>query len=255
MKILNRIVIFILALAAFVVTYSRDIIRLIISIADNSTAYTVLSGLMGDSVDNGMEITLSVKEIAQFLQSGTFSFSGMNFDISKFPEEMLVTKEWAIASIVLLAIALLIALIIMGCALFTQAYKTVMCFSVTATACCFAAMGCFTKFAEPFLAGEIDVARFLGQSLLGDNGLIASLGSAFVSGAISVDALQLGNAAITLAIVFIFITLWTFAYYVTLTPEAKAAIKNPQPKKTEKKKEKKADTKVKVKEKKTENKQ
>lgn len=227
MKILNRIVTFLLGLAIFPVIYTRIILRIIISIADNSSAYTILQGIMGETVDNGMEITLTLKDVIRHIQEGTFSFSGMNFDISKIPEEMLVTKEWAIAAVVLIALVLLIALIIMGCALFTQAHKTVMAFSASAIACCFAAMGCFSKFAEPFLSGEIDVAKFLGQSLLGDNGLIASIGSVFISGAISVDALQLGNAVITMVIVFGILLAWTFSYYITLTPEAKAAIKNP----------------------------
>lgn len=238
MKILNRIVTFLLGLAVFPVIYTRIILRIIVSIAGDSSAYTILQGIMGETVDNGLELTFTLKEAIQHIQEGTFSFSGMNFDISKLPEEMLVTKEWAIATIVLLALALLIALIIMGCALFTQAHKTVMAFSASAIAFCFAAMGCFSKFAEPFLSGEIDVAKFLGQSLLGDSGLIASIGSVFISGAISVDALQLGSAVITMAIVFAVILIWTFAYYITLTPEAKAAIKNP-PVKEKKVKEKK----------------
>lgn len=242
MKILNRIVTFLLGLAVFPVVYTRIILRTIVSIAGDSSAYTLLQGIIGETVDNGMEITLTLKDAIRHIQEGTFSFSGMNFDISKLPEEMLVTKEWAIATIVLLALALLIALIIMGCALFTQAHKTVMAFSASAIALCFAAMGCFSKFAEPFLAGEIDIAKFLGQSLLGDNGIIASIGSIFISGAISVDALQLGPAVITMAIVFGIILMWTFAYYITLTPEAKAAIKNPpvkEPKKAKASKSKK----------------
>lgn len=227
MKILNRIVTFLLGLAVFPVIYTRIILRTIVSIAGDSSAYTILQGIIGDTVNNGMEITLTLKDAIRHIQEGTFSFSGINFDISKLPEEMLVTKEWAIATIVLLALVLLIALIIMGCALFTQAHKTVMAFSASAIALCFASMGCFSRFAEPFLSGEIDIAKFLGQSLLGDNGIIASIGSIFISGAISVDVLQLGPAVITMAIVFGIILMWTFAYYITLTPEAKAAIKNP----------------------------
>lgn len=221
MKILNRIVTFLLAVAVFPVIVTRVILRLVISIADGSTAYTLLSAMMENTIDSGMEITVSLQELVGYVQDGSFSFSGMNFSLDKLPVEMLVTKNWLIVSIVFIVLALIIALIIMGCALFAQAHKTVMCFGAGGAACCFAAIGCFSKFAAPFVTGEIDIGKFLGQSLLGDDGLIASIGSAFMSGALSVDILQLGNAIITMAILFIAVTLWTFAYFITLPTEAK----------------------------------
>ncbi|MBR3835276.1 MAG: hypothetical protein IKJ69_00620 [Clostridia bacterium] len=221
MKILNRIVTFLLALAVFPAIATRVILRLVLSIAEGSTAYTLLSSFMEDTLNNAIEFTVSFKEIVGYIQNGTFSFSGMNFSFDKIPTEMLVTKNWFIASCVFLALALLIAIIIMGCALFAQAHKTVMCFGAGGAICCFAAIGCFSRFARPFVTGEIDIAKFLGQSLLGDDGFIASLGSSVISGAISVDILQLGNAVITMAIIFIAVTLWTLAYFITLPTEAK----------------------------------
>ncbi|MBQ8576267.1 MAG: hypothetical protein IJ447_09515 [Clostridia bacterium] len=221
MKILNRIVTFILALAVFPAIATRIILRVVVSIAEGSTAYTLLSSIMEDTVNSAMEITVSFKEIVDYIQNGTFSFSGMNFSFDKIPAEMLVTKNWLIASAVFIVLALIIAIIIMGCALFAQAHKTVMCFGAGGAACCFAAISCFTKFAAPFVSGEIDIARFLGQSLLGGDGLIATLGTSVISGAISVDVFQLGNAIITMAIIFIGVALWTFAYFITLPTEAK----------------------------------
>lgn len=221
MKILNRIVTFLFALAVFPAFATRVILRLVLSIAEGSTAHTLLSGFMEETINNAIEFTVSFKDIVGYIQDGSFSFSGMNFSIDKLPVEMLATKNWFIASCVFLALALLIALIIMGCALFAQAHKTVMCFGAGGAISCFAAIGCFTKFAAPFVAGEVDIAKFLGQSLLGDDGIIASLGTSLISGAISVDILQLGNAVITMAILFIGVTLWTFAYFITLPTEAK----------------------------------
>lgn len=221
MKILNRIVTFVLALLVFPTIVTRVILRLVISIGRDSSAYTILSTFMQDTIDNAMEITVTFEELIGYLKDGTFSLSGMNFSFDKIPTEMLTTKNWFIAAAAFLVLALLIALIIMGCALFAQAHKTVMCFGLGGMACCFAAIGCFTKFAKPFVMGEIDVGKFLGQSLLNNNGLIASIGSTFMSGAISVDILQLGNAVITMAIIFLGITLWTFAYFITLPTEAK----------------------------------
>ena len=221
MKILNRIVTFILAMAVFPAIVTRVILRVVVSVAEDSTIYTLLSGFMEETVNSAMEITVTFEEIVGYIQNGTFSFSGMNFSLEKLPMEMLATKNWLIVSVVLLILALLIALIIMGCALFAQAHKTVIGFGIGGTACCFGAISCFTQFAKPFVAGEVDIGKFLGQSLLGDSGLIASLGSSFMSGAISIDILQLGNAVITMAILFIAVTLWTFAYFITLPTEEK----------------------------------
>ncbi len=222
MKILNRIVTFVLAVAIFPAVVTRIILRVVLSIAGDSSVYTILSSLLGETVDKAMEITVSLKEIVGYIQNDTFSFAGMNFSVSSLPTDMLVTKNWAIASVVFLVIALIIAIVIMGCALFAQAHKTVMCLSAGGVLSCLVASLTFSKFAEPFMNGDIDIGGFLASSLLGnEEGIISSLGSAFMTGAISIDILQLGNAVITMVIIFIAILLWTFAYYITLPKEDK----------------------------------
>ena len=221
MKILNRIVTFVLGLAIFPAFVTRVLVRLIVSIAPDSTAYSLLSTIAKDTINNGLEFTVTLQELAGYVRNGTISISGMDFSLDKLPVEMLVTKNWLIAAVVLLVLALIVALTVMGCALFAQAHKTVMGLGAAGAACCFAAMSCFSKFAEPFMAGEIDIGKFLGQSILGDEGLVSSIGTMFMSGAISVDLLQLGNVAITMAIIFIGIVLWTFAYFITLPTDAK----------------------------------
>ena len=221
MKILNRIVTFILAAAVFPSIITRVLLRAIVSVAKDSTAYTLLSGFMENTIDNGLEITVSIKDLFGYIRDGSFSFEGININFDKLPAEMLATKNWLIATAVLLALALLIALTIMGCALFAQAHKTVMGLGVGGAACCFGAISCFAKFAAPFVAGDVDIGAFLGETLLGDNKIVSSIGSMFMSGAVDVDVRQLGNAAITMAILFIAVVLWTFAYFITLPSEAK----------------------------------
>lgn len=225
MKIVNRIVTFIMALGVFPIFIFQTLLRAVVSIADDSTLYAVLSKLMKDTVDNKMEITMSVKEAIGYIRDGQFSVGGMSFDISKIPSEMLITKNWLIASGVLLSVALLIALVIMGCALFAKAHKTVMCLSVGGMACVFASMKCFSVFAAPFINGTIDLGSILAKTLVGDSkNLIVSIGASFMDGAIKVDILQLGNVAIIIALVFLAIALWTLAYYVTI-PEKEKKIK------------------------------
>ncbi|MBR5262414.1 MAG: hypothetical protein IKV49_01205 [Clostridia bacterium] len=221
MKILNRIATFILAAAVFPTVFTRVLLRVIVAVAKGSTAYTLLSSLIGDTIDNGLEITVSLQDIVGYIRDGSISFEGMNFSFDKLPEDMLVTKNWLIVTVVLLLLALIIALTIMGCALFAQAHKTVMGLGIGGAACCFGAISCFSKFAEPFVAGQVDVGGFLGESFLGGSGLASSIGSIFMSGAIDVDVLQLGSAVVTMSIFFIAVTLWTFAYFITLPTDAK----------------------------------
>lgn len=226
MKILNRIVTFILGLAVFPAIFYRVLLRAVVSIAQDSTIYKLLSAF-SETVDRKMEITVSIKDAIGYIQDGQFDFAGFNISLSKIPKELLVTKNWLIATAVLIAVSLLTAIIIMGCALFAQAHKTVMSLSAGAIACLFAAIKCFGKFAAPFTDGTIDLGTILVDSIVGgeSSSLIASFGSAAMKNAISVDILQLGNAVFTLGIIFLGILLWTLAYYITLPKDKNKKVK------------------------------
>lgn len=226
MKILNRIVTFLLSIAVFPALVFRVLVRAVVSVNPDSSVYKILSAFVKDTIDRKMEITVSIKEAFQYWQNGTFSFGGMNFSIKNLPKELFVTKNWLIASGVLIAVTVLIAITIMGCSLFAQAHKTVMGLSAGALACLFAAVKCFGKFAAPFVNGTIDIGEMLANNLLNDDaGLIGTIGSAALKGAVKIDILQLSDAVFTLAVIFGLILLWTLAYYITL-PEKEKKIKN-----------------------------
>ena len=231
MKILNRIVTFILAAAVFPAAVTRIMIRIIIAPGG------LLSSVMDDTA---IKEELSVIDIINYIQEGTFDFLKDLFNFDNLPIEVNAVKGWLLASAVMLVLALLVALIIMGCALFTQAHKTVMCFSIGGALSCFLAMSFFTKFTAPFTAGKVDIGAILGKNLEGAEGFVGSILSSAISGVVDFEVFQLGNAVITMALLFIGILFWTFAYYITLSPEAKAAIKNPpvKEKKVKAKKEK-----------------
>lgn len=231
MKILNRIVTFILAVAVFPAAVTRIMIRIIIAPGG------LLNSVMGDTA---IKEELSVIDIINYIQEGTFDFLKDLFNFDNLPIEVNAVKGWLLASAVMLVLALLIALIIMGCALFTQAHKTVMGLSFSGALFCFLAMSFFTKFTAPFTAGKVDIGAILGKNLEGAEGIVGSILSSAISGVVDFEVFQLGNAVITMALLFIGILFWTFAYYITLSPEAKAAIKNPpvKEKKVKVKKEK-----------------
>ncbi len=222
MKVLNRIIIFVLGIAVLPVMYFRTLIRIVVSLNTDSSIYTILSKIIKDTADSGMEITISVKKAIEYWQSGYFNFGGTEIDLSKIPTELLTNKNWVIASGILIAIAILIAVVIAGCGLFTKAYKTIMGLSATGAACIFAAIKCFSKFTAPFLNGDMDIGKLIGNAMSGDNPtILSSIGSAFLNDSINVDSFCFESAIFTVLIIFIGILLWTLAYYVTLPAEEK----------------------------------
>lgn len=221
MKILNRIVVFILSLSIFPIMYFLNLVRAVVSISESSSLYTILSKIAEETASSAMELTFSIKEIFKYISDGV-SFGGMKFDLSKIPAELLSGKNWVIAAGVLLAVAMIIAIVIMGCALFTNAYRTISALGAGGAICCFAALRFFARFAAPYMSGSIDVGDVLAQAFVGEsNNLLGSIGASVLKGAISVDAFSLSNAVTLSLIFFIGIALWELAYIVTL-PEDKS---------------------------------
>lgn len=226
MKAVNKIVVFLLAFSVFPIMIFLELVRGVFSISQSSSLYTILSKLAESMVNSALELTYSVKDIIEKIGEGGISFAGMSFDMSKIPAELLEGKGWIIAAVVLLAVALVIAVVIMGCTLFTKAYKTITCLGAGGAVCTFAAMRCFAKFAAPYLDGTRDIGEILAEALIGDDAnLLGSIGSAFLKNSISVDSLSLGNAVMLMFIVFLGIALWELAYFITIPQEKPKKIK------------------------------
>ncbi|MDD6275918.1 MAG: hypothetical protein PUB20_03745 [Clostridia bacterium] len=220
MKIINRIVTFLLAASVFPITFCMVFVRILVSISEDSSLYTLLSTFMKETLNSRLELDFSIKELFGYIQDGKFTFAGMTFDSSSIPEGLIVAKGWLIASAVLLVIALLIALVIMGCALFTKAHKTVMCLSAGGAVSMFAAMCCFNRFGKPYVTGAVNIGKILSEAMIGDDGgLLGSIGSSVLDGAINIDIFQLGNFAVTVLIVFLALLTWSGAYYLTMPRE------------------------------------
>lgn len=116
---------------------------------------------------------------------------------------------------------MLIAIIIMGCALFTKAYKTVIGLSLGGTASFVTALVLFGKASKPLLDGTIDVATTVMPLLMDTESLLGSLASAALSGSISVDSCGLGGAVYGAAIALFALAMWEIAYYLTLPNDEK----------------------------------
>lgn len=229
MKILNRIVTFVLAFAVFPALVTRVLIRIV----EEPKGILANGGAL-------LETTIDFKKLVEYIQDGTFDVKNLFSSSSTLPGAILEYKGWLVATLVFVALALLIAVVIMGCALFTRAHKTVMGLSAGGMLSCFIAMALFQKFTTPFTEGTMTLADLLPDSFLAGEfvGSIAEMLS--ITGTGDIIVFQLGNAFITMAIIFIGILLWTLAYYVTLPEEEKADIKNPKIKEKKSKKEMKS---------------
>lgn len=227
MKILNRIVTFILAFSVFPALVTRVLIRIV----------EEPKGVLGQEAL--LETTIDFSQLVEYIKDGTLKPGNLFSSSSNLPGAILEMKGWLIASLVFIVLAILIALVIMGCSLFTRAHKTVMALSAGGALSCFISMALFQKFTTPFTEGTMTLADLMPDSFLGGEfvGSIAEMLS--VSGTGKVVVFQLGNAFITMALIFFGLLLWTVAYYVTLPAEEKAAIKNP-PAKAKKVKAKKS---------------
>lgn len=227
MKILNKIAVFLLSLSIFPIMFFLNLVRAVVSISESSSLYTILSKISENTASSAMELTVSVKEIFKHISDGSFSFSGMKFDLSKIPADLMTGKNWIIAAGVMLSIALIVAIVIMGCALFTNAYKTIACLGAGGAICSFAALRFFARFTAPYISGSIDLGEVLASAFVSEsNNLLGSIGTSILKGAISVDSFSLGNAVTLSMIFFLGIALWELAYVVTLPEDKSKKIKN-----------------------------
>lgn len=222
MKILNKIALVLMSAAVFPALLFRVLVRAVVSINPDSSLYSVLSLVAKDTINRKMEITVSIRELIGYIQNGTFNIGGFDISLDKIPSELLVTKNWLIATGITIAAALVIALIIMGCAIFTNAHRTVIGLSVGGIACSAASIKLFLRFSRPFTDGTIDIGSLISKSLIAeDSGVIGTLGKVALNKAVTVDLLQLSDAVFTILIIFVIILIWSFAYYITLDPADK----------------------------------
>ena len=224
MKIVNRIIVFLAAAAVFPLLAVQNFVSIILSIDEKSLVYTFINAVSG----NDSQLTNSRLGIDKTLVDLYNSFTGKSessFDfkevIANLPKEFDPVKKYIIAAVIFVAIGVLIAIIIMGCALFTKAYKTVIGLSLGGTASFVTALVLFGKASKPLLDGTIDVATTVMPLLMDTESLLGSLASAALSGSISVDSCGLGGAVYGAAIALFALAMWEIAYYLTLPNDEK----------------------------------
>lgn len=230
MKIVNRIITAVLAVVTFPVLATQYLFEIVLSIDKNSVAYSLISLFAGTDnmlTGNRLGFKESIVSIAQSIIDGSDRDSG--FDLmeiwSQLPEDFDMTKKLVVASLVFVAVGAVIAVVILGCAIFTKAYKTIIGLGLGGALSFLVGIILFGKAGAPLKDGSIDIVTHLADFLMGeDPNAIGALAGSLLKGTIDVDVFAMGGAVFGAMIVMLGIAVWEFAYYITL-PEKERKIK------------------------------
>lgn len=219
MKIVNKIITFLGAAAVFPVLIMQTLFTAIISINKESLVYSFFNMILGKDnqvTGNRLGIDKSIVDIFNYITGKTESMIDYKDVISKLPAEFNPLKKLVVAAIIFVVIGVIITVIVMGCALFTKAYKTIIGLSLGGAASFLTAIVLFGRAARPLLDGTIDVASTILPLLVNSETLVGSIASAALNGSLNVDTLGLGGAVYGAMIVLFAVAVWEFAFYITL---------------------------------------
>ncbi len=240
MKIVNRIVTSLLAIAVFPFLIFQLFFKIVLSVSEESLAYTLINSFAGENnmlTGNRLGIQESLWNIFKGALDKTDN--AMNFDIveiwNSLPEELSASKIMIIASLILIVLGAILAIVIVGCSIFTKAYKTIIALGLGGFAFFLSGIVLFGKAGEPLTNGDVDVLGLLsGFMTSGETGGLGSVITGFLEGTINVDTFAMGGAVFGAMIMMLAVAVWEFAYYITLPENERPA------KKIKKAKEKKA---------------
>ncbi len=224
MKIVNRIITFLAGAAVFPVIIMQAFISIIVSVDKESLVYTLANAFLGEKnqfTGNRIGIEKTVIDFFNYItgkSTGSFDLKGL---ISNLPAEFEPLKKYVISSLVFVAAGILITVIIMGCALFTRAYKTIIGLGVAGGASFMAALVLFGKAARPLIDGTIDIASTFLPYFVDSESFLGSIAVGALKGAVSVDTCGLGGAVYGAMIIMFAIAVWEFAYYITIPKDEK----------------------------------
>ncbi len=156
--IMYRVVTAILAIAIFPAVYFADIFTFEILHSDISN---LLNKFTGESTGHATYDSLSLYEIPEFIDM----FGGVSEDFD-FKASILQNELYrpVIIAVVFLALALVLGLVVLGFAIFSNKSKVIAAISGTGFLCTLASYISFTEFfAKPIISGEISLAKLFNM--------------------------------------------------------------------------------------------
>ena len=212
--IMYRVVTAVLAVAMFPAVYFADLFTFEI-------AHTSISNLLGGLTANeeGMNGTLhttydsiSLHELPQWIDM----FAGFTNEDFDFKSSVLQNALYrpVIVAVVFLALALVIGLVILGFAIFSNKIKVITALSASGFLCTLASYISFTGFfAEKVLAGDITLAQLFNM-----NGIITSAIVSFIG---EVILFTLDGAFFAVMFLLLGICLWSVSVMIVNASEEK----------------------------------
>lgn len=232
MKIVNKIVTALLAAAAFPFLITQFLFEIILSINEESIAYSLINLFGGKDnmlTNNRLGFQESIASLIKLLSEGDASSDFNIIELwNNLPADLDATKKLIVASFVCVAVGAFVALVTVGCAIFTKAYKTIMGLGLGGGACFLAGILLFNKAGVPFTDGTTDIVNLIATFLMGEDGTsngIAAIASSLLKGTISVDVFTMGGAVYGAMIMMFAVTVWEFAFYITLDEKERKAKK------------------------------
>ncbi len=227
MKIVNKIVSFILAAAVFPLMITQVLIKLVLSVNEESLAYSLLKMFLGEDnkiTGNRLGFEESVIDFFNLLtgkQSGAFGIDLKTF-ISTLPEDFDHMKKLIAVAAGFIALGLLITVVILGCILFTNAYKTVAGLALGGSICFGVSTLIFGKAARPLIDGTISIVEALSNALGSSGQDTSNFAAGLLSDVVKVDSFALGSAVYFAMFALFGLAIWEFSYVVTLPKPKKA---------------------------------
>lgn len=207
--ILYRVVTAILAIAMYPAVYFADIFTFEIAHTDVSDLLGSLGSLLSDTEQTTGNTTLhttydslSLHELPQWIET----FSGFTNDDFDFKASVLQNALYrpVVVAVVFLALALVIGLVILGFAIFSNKIKVITALSASGFLCTLASYISFTGFfAEKVLAGDITIAQLFNM-----NGIITSAIASLIG---EVILLTLDGAFFAVMFLLLGILLWSIS--------------------------------------------
>lgn len=224
--IMYRVVTAILAIAMFPAVYFADLFTFEIAHTDISNLLGTIGNLTGQGTVGGTLHTtydsISLHELPQWIDT----FSGFINEDFDFKASILQNALYrpVVVAVAFLALALVIGLVILGFAIFSNKIKVITALSASGFLCTLASYISFTGFfAEKVLAGDITLAQLFNM-----NGIITSAIASFIG---EVILFTLDGAFFAVMFLLLGICLWSVSVMIVNASEEKekqmkAAAKN-----------------------------
>ena len=162
--ILFRVVTAIACVAIYPVFYFADLIHILITHKDISD---LLNKVTSESTLHATEESISLAELPEWINTFS-SFTDGNFDFKASILQNELYRPLVVAA-VFIAIALILGLVILGFAIFSNKIKAIIGLSGAGFLSTIAAYISFSCFANPLMAGEISLSEVLNM-----DGIISS---------------------------------------------------------------------------------